>query len=1007
MAKKTFFKAHFQQTLDSFVPFVRIFLQNRSREDPAMSTQEEMPQHPVLTLKNLYRLLTMRDYPHSSWPVFSASALKGQTVVRFWYHLFQSVFSEKIDLSVFEPGDRPNRNLPRLLNRSGSSHLMNEWFHTLSGILDMDLFFQFTTVWMEQLDRCHYLPASLDARLERYAEEIASHQDLGSEELSEFFSDLIRKLKQTQTRTSSPPMLFSHAVVLTWMTLYALYGSRPTDSSLTRLRIQCSQPFSILYAHYRQARKAASPEVLTSRESVLCVQPLSEHAYFGNEDLIEEAAVRLFHGAKIAVTGIGGVGKTELVRQLLARLNQQNVYQRLAFVQYQESLDRSFREAFPAFRDEADVLSAVRRLMEDEQLGRTLLLLDNVDSIPALDPALNRLADFGCSIILTSRLAEPDGFSSLHLSGLDPKNARELFYCRRGSMNDAQEDVDALCSAVAWHPLTISLFASLCRARFWSAEKLTNQFCLHGLTRLSYVRQASPVNLADVFRETFRLSCLHGPLEHLLRLLAMLPYRYWLPEALLPYTPDFCSDADTLADMCSTLRDLGWLLAGEEGYAIHPMIAETVRLDPCCADDYPLLWKSLSHSCSPVTPDPVRTESVISLLIHMKEWNATALHCLADIEQEIGVLSVAPPETLYNLHRQYLDDHPHTASEEADYWLGLGLRDIVILSRRDRLPAYLHTLLALEGDIRTICNRQTLMTLLEYCCRESDLTIVDTVFSALRPSDEETIDMADYLISFSVRQRVGDHDLPGALSSLEQADALLGHLNLRCTLRQSNLDYRRAVCLLDLGRSTQARPLLERCLQILQDLGYSADSPKVLSTRSTYAFSLTQTQDVLPALREYEILSDTYLQQGRKYTAEYIMMRNNMSLVLDSLKRQDDARSVISEVLSLGQTMEIPGTIRATHLRNAALIFAHSGVFSQADLYADEAVAMRKELFGHDSPWTADAEAVKALILAKTGRGDIALPLIRKACAILEHAWGQKHRHVLNAKAILKEIAEP
>ena len=973
-----------------------------------MAVPEENAQQPVLTLKNLYRLLTRRDYPSSSWPVFPPAGLKGETLVRFWRGFFGSAFPEGMDLSVFETGDRPGRNLTRLLNRSGSGRLMSDWFRECSALLDQDLFWRLTGVWMEQLERHQYIPASLDARLERCAADIEACRDLGDPELSAFFRGLIRALNRIRASASAPPLLFSHAVVLSWLALYALYGTRPADPALTRLRIRLDQPFPVLYAQYRRSLDTAQPEVLSARRSVLCVQPLSEQAYFGGRELLEDAAARLIRGEKLAVTGIGGAGKTEFVRQLLERLNRADYFRRLAFVQYRENLASSFRDAFPAFREAEDPTAQVRALLEEEQPERTLLLIDNVDTIPARDPALNRLSELRCGVVLTSRLAEPDGFSVIPLSGLDPESARKLFLYRRGGGADTPADVDRLCAAVACHPLAVSLFASLCKARFWPAARLTDRLRLSGLSRLTYVRQASPVNLADVFAETFSLSALPDPLVRLMRLLAMLPYRYRLPEMLLPYTPDLCGDADTLAEMCGTLRDLGWLLvgpAGEEGFAMHPMIAETVRLEPCRADDFPLLWASLAQGGTSPVPSPAEAEDRISLLLHTGEWNADALRCLSGLEQEEGVLSGSPlPEALYDLHRQALDDRPHTASEEADYWLGQGIRDIVVLSRRDRLPAILHTLRGLEGGLGAVHNRAALLTLLEFSCRNADLTETDAAFSELRPEEAESAGMADYLISLSVRRRVGSHDLAGALAALEAADALLGRLDMRRSLRQSNLDYRRAVCLLDLGRATEARPLLERCLGILLEQGYAPDAQKLLSTRSTYAVSLTFTGDMPAALREYEILADTYRRVHRDRTLEYAMMRNNASLVLDSLGRLEDARSAIEEALALDGELNASGTVRATHLRNAALILAHSGDIPAAEQYAGEAAALRTALFGADSPWTADAEAVQALTLAKAGRRAAALAQIEKACSVLEQAWGPDHRHTRNAEAIRQEI---
>ena len=961
-------------------------------------------QHPVLTLKNIYRMLTLRNYPLVSYPVFPEDALTGQTLVKFWRTLFQNVFPDSIDLSLFDVSEKRSRTQSRLLNRSGSAGMLEGWYAQISSVLDLHLLLLLAEAWMNRMEQWHYDPHALDTRVQFLVREMAEKQDV-TEELCAFFRGMAEGTADPRTGASDfpVPQLFRQGVLLSFLTLYALYGSRMQDAALNRLRIQNAMSFPALYRHYLNEKETKKPCVITGRQCTLCVQPLSGHAYFGHSELFTEADLRLRETGKLIVLGMGGIGKTEFVRQFLSRLIAQHRYRRLAFVQYEGSLENSFVHALPSLKQSRENrLDLAQGMLEEESGGKTLLLIDNVDVSPAVDPALQSLAMYGCDVILTTRTAQLDGFSVLHLTGLDEAASRQLFahHYRRSFI---PAEVDAACSYVAGHPLAITLFASLCRARFWPVEKLNERLRTSGLANLSYIRQASPVNLADLFAQTFTLSSLEKTQSRLMSLFALLPYQFWTPETLAVYAGDIEGDEDRLADLCQTLCDLGWLMVGDAGFAVHPLIAETVRLTPASAEDFPLLWQQLSRTACGA--DDLANRVLVSVVAHTGQMNIDAVRLLAKLEQSISTISyIHLPDAFYEIHLQFLHEHPHAPSDEADYWLALGVRDIAVQSRRDRLGGYLTHMEPIICSLSDSRQREVLYTLLEYASAGRDLTIVERVFSLLRPSETESPAMADHLISYSVKQRRGDHDPSAALESLIQADRMLRSAGLNRSVQQSNLDYRRAMCLMDLGRSAEARPLLENCLEILRALKYPEDAAKVMSTRSTYAVALNFMGDNEAALKEYFSLAELYCRQGRTRCAEYAMMRNNTALLLDSMGRFSEAEKTIMEVAALDTELKMTPDIVATHQRNAALILAHCEKWKEAEPLAEKAVSMRSSLFGEASPWTADARAVCAFVLAHLGHAEQARQMVSQALAILEKEWGAKHRHTRNARAIQDAI---
>ena len=77
------------------------------------------------------------------------------------------------------------------------------------------------------------LPKSLMLRLNWMSDRIAETDDLQDPEISGFLREWARKNRSKGTRC---PEGYPESILLAWMTLYALYRTRPADPALNRLR---------------------------------------------------------------------------------------------------------------------------------------------------------------------------------------------------------------------------------------------------------------------------------------------------------------------------------------------------------------------------------------------------------------------------------------------------------------------------------------------------------------------------------------------------------------------------------------------------------------------------------------------------------------------------------------------------------------------------------------------------------------------------------------------------
>ena len=294
-----------------------------------------------LTMHGLYRILTQRDFPVPTYRVFPENVLQGETLLRFWYGFCREALPEDLDLSFLDPEQmKRNRSASRWLNASGSSRLMEDWFQSLSGRLDPALLIRMTQVWMKHLEDGHYNPEALALRLDFLLKECPEGGPFSDGETTRFLGQLREELREAEAASDWAPVpaLLLHGAVLSWLTLLAMYASRPQDPALNRLRIQCGTSCTDLYRLFRSPAEETGTQVLSLRQCVLCAPALPDADWFGREKELDRAMKQLKSCGKLAVTGIGGIGKTEFVRQLLFRLLRRQVYRRIAFIQYEGSM---------------------------------------------------------------------------------------------------------------------------------------------------------------------------------------------------------------------------------------------------------------------------------------------------------------------------------------------------------------------------------------------------------------------------------------------------------------------------------------------------------------------------------------------------------------------------------------------------------------------------------------------------------------------------------------------
>lgn len=529
----------------------------------------------VLTPKNVYRFLTDNLpglYPHG---VIPAAERKGLTLVKFWAQVLDGIIPPEWHASLFA-GTQRSRRLSDMMNRTGVQPLPPKLQQEMNALLSGEMLIRLSQQVQDFLRSAHYDADALTRALPDFVRMMMENEECMKPEHEHVFENL-QKSRETLPRT------FVDMLTLSWLVLLAFYGPEMGCRELLdycQAQEHSAQALYLLSSHVTFGRRV--PLSMTGRNCELCRQGLSKDEYVMDAaSCLPQLTDAIRQGGKIAVTGMGGIGKTEMTRQALALLAKEELFSRMAWVQYENSLASSLRMAFDGLDGvaEENVLSTVREKLEAPYQGRTLLLIDSVDMPPEADEGLREIEHWGCDVLVTTRFPLGDGFRNIAVPLLSEEASRALFvqhdpYLK--SMGSAEtEALHQVLSRVAGHPLAIILLAHLAKMKRWTMAQL-----LEELDRISPegLRLAGGKfsAIAQKIAQMVSTDALTDRERQVLAVFATFPAWTIPVRDALTLLRDFGTE-DELLSALETAADYGLLTSNWRGYAMHPVLAESFR----------------------------------------------------------------------------------------------------------------------------------------------------------------------------------------------------------------------------------------------------------------------------------------------------------------------------------------------------------------------------------------------------------------------------------------------
>ncbi|MBP3676988.1 MAG: hypothetical protein J6I97_01430, partial [Agathobacter sp.] len=250
---------------------------------------------------------------------------------------------------------------------------------------------QYMSFLLERQYNMENFSKKIPAMIEMYEES----DEAFTQEASDFFWSAMeeRKLLEGQGLMTDT---FCCGWILTMFTIHALVGNGEGEEHLHRIRTDKNYSLLEMLKRYQENSDTGKKQVVFYKENALehSAPALKPGHFFGREVELFELREMLAHGGKYLISGIGGSGKTELVKQFL-----------------KICVEEALVDGIAVFLQEDGKKTETISMPEGQ---RNLVILDGMDK--AIDGyELECLWNLPATIIATSRECQIKGFVSYRL----------------------------------------------------------------------------------------------------------------------------------------------------------------------------------------------------------------------------------------------------------------------------------------------------------------------------------------------------------------------------------------------------------------------------------------------------------------------------------------------------------------------------------------------------------------------------------------------------------------
>jgi hypothetical protein len=332
------------------------------------------------------------------------------------------------------------------------------------------------------------------------------------------------------------------------------------------------------------------------------IKPSVNTEFIGRKEDLEKIDEMLQKcNVTLIVNGIGGVGKSEIVRKYMF-LNEDK-YENIIFLEISEKttfeslMITSFKEKLELDKD-STIDTVIKRLQNIS--GKNLFILDNLESKEDFEKL--KLLNHNFDLLITTRLKNIDEINQINLDVLNDTDAIDLF---KLNYNIDEEIGDIVKEYLGNHPLFIKLTAKSLRNGFITLEELKKK-------QLKDIdiddEKTFQEHLEDNFNRQYE-SLKKEDLKELLLMLSLFPS---LEIDISVF--EKCFDDENIKSKLIKLEKNGWLDKKENSFKLHQIIKEYLKgQEELDYEKVKLIFKRVSNFINP-DDSTVNANSLISYI---------------------------------------------------------------------------------------------------------------------------------------------------------------------------------------------------------------------------------------------------------------------------------------------------------------------------------------------------------------------------------------------------------
>lgn len=309
--------------------------------------------------------------------------------------------------------------------------------------------------------------------------------------------------------------------------------------------------------------------------------------FVGRDDELKAISENLKDNRVLYVTGIGGIGKSTLVRKFIDR--NKSEYDVISYLEYEGDFKRTFTDDMQLQISTVSRLNSegfdeyfARKLTQFKNIcceKRVLFVIDNFSGRITKD--MSRIIDCGYDTIIVSRNLPPkNSFASMTVSAITDRNTLYRLIAldlERPMTKEEKQCFDEIITLTQGHTLVLELVARQIAAGNLDIRTALDLIRKNGFTKFSDAKidnykdgEEVYDTLRNIITALFDTSRLSDAQKIIMKTMSLFDVRGFETDIILKIVKH--TDADTLRELH---RD-GWLSA-DKRVRVHPVIAETMR----------------------------------------------------------------------------------------------------------------------------------------------------------------------------------------------------------------------------------------------------------------------------------------------------------------------------------------------------------------------------------------------------------------------------------------------